>query len=147
MSREPWESAWQRALYGPSGFYRQRVGPAGHFATSAQGIPGVGRVLARAVIALAEQYDLSRVIDVGAGRGELLTTVHALAPDLHLTGLDVVRRPAGVPDAVAWQESPGGAPLPDALAGATDALVLAVSDCAAAGARRPATGIRRCRRT
>ncbi|KNX36171.1 SAM-dependent methyltransferase [Luteipulveratus halotolerans] len=125
MSREPWESAWQRALYGPGGFYRQPVGPAGHFATSAQGIPGVGRVLARAVVALAEQYDVAHVVEVGAGRGELLRQVHALVPDLHLTGLDVVDRPEGVPAAIDWQVSPGGSALPDELGPLTDVLVLA----------------------
>ena len=41
-SRPRGRTAWQHALYGPDGFYRQPVGPAGHFATSTQGGPQMG---------------------------------------------------------------------------------------------------------
>lgn len=118
----PWEQAWQEALYGPEGFYRRHA-PAEHFATSVQGVPGAGEVLAEAVVALARRHGCTRVVDVGAGGGELLAHVRALAADLHLTGVDVVdRRPEGVD---AWLLSPGGAALPDALAHLTDTLVVA----------------------
>lgn len=117
-----WEQAWHEALYGPGGFYRRHA-PAEHFATSAQGIPGAGEVLAEAVVTLARRHGCTRLVDVGAGGGELLAHVAALAPDLHLTGVDVVdRRPPGVHD---WLVSPGGAALPPDLTQLTDALVVA----------------------
>lgn len=119
----PWERAWQVALYGARGFYRQQA-PAEHFATSAQGLPGGGEVLAHAVLTLARRHGCRRIVDVGAGRGELLAQVRALAPDLHLTGVDVVEAPAGL-DVQDWLVSPGGAGLPDALTGLEDALVVA----------------------
>jgi SAM-dependent MidA family methyltransferase len=46
-------------------------------------------------------------------------------PDLRLTGVDVVPRPADLPDAVAWLRSPGGADLPDELTDLRDVLVVA----------------------
>ena len=46
----PWADAWQEALYGGSGFYRSASGPAGSFATAAQGLPLVGEVLASALV-------------------------------------------------------------------------------------------------
>ncbi|AXH97172.1 SAM-dependent methyltransferase [Ornithinimicrobium avium] len=117
-----WEQAWHEALYGPDGFYRRHA-PAEHFATSTQGVPGAGEVLAAAVVALARGHGCTQVVDVGAGGGELLAHVAALAPDLQLTGVDVVdRRPPGVHR---WLLSPGGAELPEELVHLTDALVVA----------------------
>jgi SAM-dependent MidA family methyltransferase len=117
-----WRRAWHDALYGPSGFYRL-TSPAEHFTTSAQGVPGGGELLAAAVVALARRHGCTRVVDVGAGGGELLAAVRGLAPGLRLTGVDVVDRdPGGVDD---WLVSPGGAGLPDALVGLTDTLVVA----------------------
>jgi SAM-dependent MidA family methyltransferase len=70
----PWQQAWERALYGPDGFYR-RSAPRNHFRTSVTASP----LFARAIRALAGRVDdaLGRpdpfdVVDVGAGRGELL---------------------------------------------------------------------------
>lgn len=125
MVWQSWRSAWQHALYGPTGFYRQSVGPAGHFATSAQGIPGGGSYLASAVAILAERAGCSAVLDVGAGRGELLAELATVAPGLRLTGVDVVERPEDLPPAARWVESPGGAELPDELRGIQETLVLA----------------------
>ncbi|MDF8264711.1 SAM-dependent methyltransferase [Luteipulveratus flavus] len=125
MSERSWDVAWQEALYGPDGFYRQPAGPAAHFATSAQGLPGVGRILARAVATLCRQYALSSIVEIGAGRGELLATLHEVDPALSLHGIDVVRRPPGLPGAVAWSTSPGGAALPDDLGALDGVLVLA----------------------
>ncbi|KUG51805.1 hypothetical protein AVL62_07600 [Serinicoccus chungangensis] len=118
-----WEPAWQEALYGPGGFYRASA-PSAHFATSAQGIPGGGELLAAAVVALAHRHRCRRVVDLGCGRGELLTQVRRLDPSLHLTGVDVVARPAGL-DVDAWLVSPGGAALPDGLRDLGATLVLA----------------------
>ncbi|WP_298890971.1 SAM-dependent methyltransferase [uncultured Serinicoccus sp.] len=118
-----WEPAWQQALYGPGGFYRASA-PSAHFATSAQGIPGGGELLAAAVVALARRHGCRRVVDLGCGRGELLTQLRRLDPSLHLTGVDVVARPTGL-DVDAWLVSPGGAALPDELRDLPQTLVLA----------------------
>jgi len=123
MAGVEWERAWQEALYGPGGFYRDDTGPAGHFTTATHG--ATGAVLAAALVALARGHGLARVVDVGAGRGELLAHLHAAGPDLHLTGVDVVDRPAWLPHACDWVRSPGGAELPATLTGLADALVVA----------------------
>ncbi len=148
-----WHEAWLEALYGPAGFYRRPEGPAGHFLTSTHG--DLGRVFALAVAALADRQGVGRVVDVGCGRGELLTHLHATRPDLELTGIDIVRRPEDLPDPVAWLDSPGGPGLPDELADLVDTLVIAhewldvvpcpVAEVAGDGALRevhvdPATG-------
>ncbi|MFW5468451.1 SAM-dependent methyltransferase [Knoellia sp. CPCC 206435] len=117
-----WREAWQDALYGPDGFYRRDEGPAGHFTTSAHG--ELGAVLAEVVARLADDSGVCRVVDLACGRGELLAHLHDQRPELELLGVDVVDRPAGLPEAVAWLRSPGGAGLPDGLGG-LEALVLA----------------------
>jgi SAM-dependent MidA family methyltransferase len=106
----PWRVAWQNALYGPRGFYRQPGGPAGHFTTATQS--DSGRALARTLWAWADGYGLDGIVDVGAGRGELLRHLYACAPGRPLVGLDVVDRPPDLPESVAWVESPGGGELP-----------------------------------
>lgn len=121
----PWQQAWQHALYGPRGFYRQAEGPSAHFATSARGVPHGTTVLAKAVVQLARRHRLGHVVDIGAGHGELAADVMRQAPDLHVTGVDVVPRPAHLPASVAWVRSPGGAALPDLLSELRDTLVLA----------------------
>jgi len=102
--------AWQRALYGPDGFYRRAEGPAGHFTTATHG--GTGRALARSLWAWADRFGLDGIVDVGAGRGELLQHLYAWEPGRPLSGLDVVPRPQDLPDDVEWVASPGGAVLP-----------------------------------
>lgn len=121
----PWERAWQEALYGPDGFYRNATGPAAHFATSAQGIPHGTQVLAQAVLAMARRERLTRVVDLAAGRGELATALADLAPDLDITAADVVARPTGLAERVGWLVSPGGAALPPSLTGLRRTLLLA----------------------
>jgi hypothetical protein len=120
---QTWRCAWQRALYGPGGFYRMQS-PAAHFATSAQGIPGGTAVLAQAVRSLARRYGCDRVVDLGCGRGELLAELRVLDPGLHLTGVDLAPQPPH-PHLDRWLSAPGGAALPAALTGLTDTLVLA----------------------
>ena len=119
----PWRVAWQEALYGERGFYRDPHGPAGHFTTSTHG--PLGGVLAGAMARLAAREGCTQVVDVGAGRGELLTHLASVAPHLRLTGVDVVERPADLPAAVGWLRSPGGPDLPDALRDLDAALVVA----------------------
>jgi SAM-dependent MidA family methyltransferase len=71
-----------RALYGPAGFFvRDAAGPAAHFRTSVHASP----LFAGALLRLIRQVDAAlghpqtlEVVDVGAGRGELLTALHAL---------------------------------------------------------------------
>lgn len=125
MAAVRWQDAWQDALYGAGGFYRSPAGPAGHFSTATHGAPGA--LLGAALARLARDNRLTHVVDVGAGRGELLTHVYAAEPGLRLTGVDVVARPAQLDSAVEWVESPGGATLPPTarLGGLRDALVVA----------------------
>jgi SAM-dependent MidA family methyltransferase len=118
----PWRDAWADALYGEAGFYRRPEGPAGHFRTAAHAAPGE---LAAAVARLAESAGAASVVDVGAGRGELLTALHEHyrtagrtgttgGPALH--GVEVVDRPPALPAAVGWSH---------ALPRTPDALVVA----------------------
>ena len=125
MTWAPWEQAWHEALYGDRGFYRSAGGPAAHFATSAQGIPGGGELLASTVVAVARAYDVRHVVDFACGRGELATRIHAAAPDLQLTAVDVVDRPADLPQDVEWVIGTGGPAVPSSLHGLSDVLVIA----------------------
>lgn len=112
----PWEKAWQEALYGPAGFYRRPEGPAGHFRTASHAAPAD---LAAALHRLADDHGCRSIVDVGAGRGELLAAL-AAGPrrgDRVLWGADVVTRPAGLPRTVGWSQ--GFHRVPEqALAGA-----------------------------
>ncbi|MDZ5441243.1 SAM-dependent methyltransferase [Micromonospora sp. 4G57] len=67
-----------RALYGPDGFFVAGAGPAAHFRTSVHASP----VFAAALLAVVHQVDAALghparldVVDVGAGRGELLSAL------------------------------------------------------------------------
>jgi SAM-dependent MidA family methyltransferase len=95
----PWRTAWHAALYGPGGFYTRAEGPAGHFRTAGH---AAADLLARALIRLADAAGCHAVLDVGAGRGELLTALAAAGPALRLHGVDVVPRPDGMPPGVGW---------------------------------------------
>jgi SAM-dependent MidA family methyltransferase len=150
-----WRAAMQTGLYGPDGFFvRDAAGPADHFRTSVHASP----LFAGALLGLIERVDaaLGRptvfdLVDVGAGRGELLTTLHALLPG-HLagrarpTGVELAPRPAGLDPAIRWRPD-----LPDEVTGllmATewlDNVPLDVADLDDAGRMRkvlvdPATG-------
>jgi SAM-dependent MidA family methyltransferase len=91
------------ALYGPSGFYR-RAAPAAHFRTSVH----ASALFAGAVVVLADRLSAALggpldVVDVGAGRGELLTGIAALAPGrFRLTAVEVADRPPGLPAEIRW---------------------------------------------
>ena len=111
-----WSVATERALYGSDGFYRRTgAGPAGHFRTSVHASP----LFAAAVRSLAAAHRLTAVVDVGAGRGELLGALHVLDPELRLHGVEVAARPADLPPGIGW--SSPGEPLPEP----TDMLVVA----------------------
>lgn len=97
MHPTPWREAWSDALYGPDGFFlRER--PADHFRTSVAASP----VFASAVRRLAGLVDdaLGRpdpfdVVDVGAGRGELLSALPDVPARWRLTGVDLAASPGG----------------------------------------------------
>jgi SAM-dependent MidA family methyltransferase len=135
----PWSQAWQAALYGPDGFYR-RSAPAQHFRTSVH----VGGPFGQAVGELAERCAANRVVDLGAGRGELLESLRHSRPTLPLVGVDVVGRPPGLDPAVAWLTSPGGAGLPEGLGRWLDGALLVahewLDDVPAAVVERDPTG-------
>lgn len=122
MGGLPWSQACQAALYGPNGFYRRNAALR-HFATATQ--PPLGAVLAEALWRWADRLGMPGIVDIGAGRGELLTALHAARPGRALLGCDVVARPDSLPAAVGWLVGPGGAALPDELDGLTDVLVVA----------------------
>ncbi len=112
-----WSVAWEQALYGPGGFYVGGNVPARHFRTSAH----AGDALARLVLEVLSDVDdgLSHptaldVVDVGAGGGELLSRLLALADEslrtrLVMTGVDYGPRPTDLPAEVGWSaEVPHG---------------------------------------
>ena len=79
-----WRQAMQAALYGPGGFYARGEPPARHFRTSVHVSPGY----AAAVLELLREVDAGLgwperidLVDVGAGRGELLEQVLAAAAE------------------------------------------------------------------
>ncbi len=106
-----WRDAWREALYGTGGFYRHQA-PAQHFRTAAHG----SDVLAGALATLARRHRLDSVVDVGAGRGELLLALRRAAPHLRLNAVEVAPRPVGLPSDITWSHT-----APEAVEG----LVLA----------------------
>ncbi|GAA3737008.1 SAM-dependent methyltransferase [Plantactinospora mayteni] len=141
------------ALYGAHGFFVSGAGPAAHFRTSAHAVPVLGgallRLLDRLDAALGRPDPL-HVVDVGAGRGELLGTLARLAPPelaarLRLTAVELAPRPDTLPETVEWRSD-----LPERVVGlllATewlDNVPLDVAEPSPAGWRRilvdPATG-------
>jgi len=102
-----WKSAWDAALYGPDGFFR-RESPVAHFRTSVHASP----LFAEALVRMTREAGLDTVVDIGAGRGELLVAMHAIDPGLDLLGVEVAPRPAELPDDIAWT-----AALPESVEG------------------------------
>jgi SAM-dependent MidA family methyltransferase len=108
-----WRQAMQAALYGPAGFYARGEQPARHFRTSVHVSPRyAGALLAvlRAVDAALGQPGRLDLVDVGAGRGELLAMVltlagtsPGLASRLAPVAVEVVARPAGLDPRIGWQ--------------------------------------------
>ncbi|MEU8113632.1 SAM-dependent methyltransferase [Micromonospora sp. NPDC048947] len=74
----PWRDAMSHALYGPDGFFVAGSGPADHFRTSVHASPAFATALLRLISdvdsALGYPARLD-VVDVGAGRGELLRSL------------------------------------------------------------------------
>ncbi|WP_377269972.1 SAM-dependent methyltransferase [Peterkaempfera sp. SMS 1(5)a] len=120
MTWTGWRAAMQHALYGDGGFYRRPEGPAGHFRTSVHASPrfadAVARLLAQVDAELGRPPELA-LVDVGAGRGELLQGVltavrrdyQAVADRLRPYGVEVAGRPPGLAAEVVWcTEPPAG---------------------------------------
>jgi SAM-dependent MidA family methyltransferase len=103
----PLREAWERALYGPGGFYT-RAGPSEHFRTA----PTASPLYAGAIAELAAAGGLDSVVDMAAGGGELASGLAAIRPDLTVTAVDLRPRPDGLPDGVDWRPA-----LPDRLTG------------------------------
>jgi SAM-dependent MidA family methyltransferase len=104
----------ERALYGEDGFFtRPGPGPVGHFRTSVHASPLFAGALARLIGRLDEALgrpDRFDVVDVGAGRAELLAALPSLLPEdlrvrLRRTAVEVGPRPAGLDPAVSWVAS------------------------------------------
>ncbi|MEU0275135.1 SAM-dependent methyltransferase [Streptomyces sp. NPDC006307] len=110
-----WRAATEAALYGPDGFYLRPEGPAGHFRTSVHASPLFAGAVARLLAQVAEELGTDEValVDVGAGRGELLTGVLAAVPaGLRVRAYAVERaaRPEGLDPRISWGASvPSGA--------------------------------------
>jgi SAM-dependent MidA family methyltransferase len=102
-----WKRAWDEALYGVHGFFR-RESPAAHFRTSVHASP----LFARALVRMTREAGLDTIVDIGAGRGELLTAVHELDAGLDLLGVEITARPPDLPPAVAWTTA-----LPESVEG------------------------------
>lgn len=86
----PWDAAWQDALYGPEGFFLREV-PAAHFRTNvanpqfAQAVRRLAGLLDEA-LGFPDPFD---VVDVGAGRGELLLALGEVPSRWRLTGVEL----------------------------------------------------------
>jgi SAM-dependent MidA family methyltransferase len=104
VSTTPWRQAWSDALYGADGFFLREV-PTEHFRTSVSASP----VFAAAVRRLGGLVDdaLGRpdpfdLVDVGAGRGELLNALPDVPARWRLTGVDLAPDPGS---GIAWRSS------------------------------------------
>ncbi len=112
----------ESALYGPDGFFTRpgASGPRGHFRTSVHASPAFAGLMRRLLVRVDEALghpDPFPVVDVGAGRGELLAAIAPHRADfggrLRLTGVDLAGRPDGLPPEIAWTDS-----VPDGIVGA-----------------------------
>lgn len=117
-----WREAMQTALYGPAGFYARGEPPSRHFRTSATVSPAyAGAMLgllreADATLGYPRRLDL---VDVGAGRGELLGQMlseasrdRGLASRVTAWAVEITPRPDGLDPRIRWRSSP-----PEAITG------------------------------
>ncbi|MGA5555175.1 SAM-dependent methyltransferase [Streptomyces lavendulocolor] len=101
----------ETALYGPGGFFLRPEGPAGHFRTSVHASPLFAGAVARLLAEVAAELgtDDVAVVDMGAGRGELLSGVLSAVPaGLRVRAYAVERAapPEGLDPRVAWVAEP-----------------------------------------
>ncbi|WP_284576457.1 SAM-dependent methyltransferase [Streptomyces sp. 2P-4] len=111
-----WRAAMEAALYGPGGFYVRPggPGPAGHFRTSVHASPLYARAVARLLCRVDGQLgrpDRLDLVDIGAGRGELLAGVLAALPQetaarVRPYAVEKAGRPAGLDPRITWAAEP-----------------------------------------
>jgi SAM-dependent MidA family methyltransferase len=115
-----WRDAMSRALYGPDGFFVSGPGPAAHFRTSVHASPLIASCLSRLLSALdAALGHPARldVVDIGAGRGELLRSLSValgdpLAERVRLIAVEKAPRPVDLPAEIEWVDE-----IPDGVTG------------------------------
>jgi SAM-dependent MidA family methyltransferase len=109
----PWRAATERALYGEDGFYR-RSAPVRHFRTSVHAserfAAAWATLLHRVDVALGSPATLD-VVDVGAGRAELLLALRAAVPAelgarVRWSAVEIADRPTGLPADIGWAAGP-----------------------------------------
>ncbi|NMH97464.1 SAM-dependent methyltransferase [Pseudonocardia acidicola] len=114
-----WRAATDRALYAERGFYR-RSAPCRHFRTSVHASARFAAALStllQGVDAALGHPAVLDVVDVGAGRAELLLGLRAAAPAelrsrLRLTAVERAARPDGLAPEIGWRSCP-----PDVITG------------------------------
>lgn len=106
-----WREAAERALYGAAGFYLRTGAAADNFRTSVRATPRYAAALVRlmtevdAALLQPPEFDL---VDVGAGRGELLAQLRGLAPAhlaarLRPTAVELAPRPDDLDAGIDWR--------------------------------------------
>lgn len=108
----PWQDAMQQALYGPGGFFT-REAPRDHFRTSAGASPWFARAVARLAGTVDKALDGGSfdLVDIGAGRGELLLGVAAnldsgLRERTRFKAVEMAPRPDDLPEWIDWLAEP-----------------------------------------
>lgn len=117
----PWRQAMATALYGPGGFYTTAA-PKEHFRTSALAPGPIAAALMRIVVLADAELgrpDPLMVVDVGAGRGELLRRLSAVAtPELdrrlRLCAVERAPRPDDLAATIGWSDR---LPMPRSVTG------------------------------
>lgn len=104
-----WRRAWEDSLTGPASFYANNH-PAQHFTTDVMQGAIAPIVLPRVRELLAARDGIVTVLDAGAGGGDLLTGLlgslsEAEQSRVHLLGLDLRDRPAGLDDRIGWESA------------------------------------------
>jgi hypothetical protein len=94
-----WFLTWLECAYGAEGFWR-RHWPDEHFRTATATSP----LVAEALVVIADRLSVAAVVDVGAGRGELVNALAGRRPELRLGAVDLRPRPDSLSAAVDWAE-------------------------------------------
>lgn len=109
----PWHAAMAQALYGTDGFFtRVYGGTGGHFRTSAHASGLFAAAILHLVVAADDALgrpDPLDVVDIGAGGGQLLRRLAAVAPAhlgrrLRLSAVELARRPPDLSDRIGWYD-------------------------------------------